>query len=78
MSGIILTGSLPGVINENTPPWDWTGQLRLSINPGLIRFVDLLGIGSNFFDVSLNRGTGILTITPLARADHEWLSLIHI
>ncbi len=72
MSGIILTGSLPGVINENTPPWDWTGQLRLSINPGLIRFVDLLGIGSNFFDVSLNRGTGILTITPLARADHEW------
>jgi hypothetical protein len=72
MSGVALTGSLPGQIHENTPPWDWIGQLRLHINPALIRFVDLTGIGSNFFDVSLNRWSGVLTIAPMAFADHEW------
>jgi hypothetical protein len=72
MSGVAVTGSLPASINENTPLWDWTGQLRISINPALIRLVEITGLGSNFFDVSLNRSTGILTITPLARADHEW------
>lgn len=72
MSGISLSGSLPASINENTPLWDWTGQLRLSINPSLIRLVDLVGIGNNFFDVSLNRATGMLTILPIAVMDHEW------
>ncbi|MEI6162535.1 MAG: DUF4214 domain-containing protein [Roseococcus sp.] len=72
MSRVFLSGSLPARINENTPLWDWTGQLRLSINPALIRFVDVLGFGSNFFDVSLNRSTGVLTITPIAMADFEW------
>ncbi|MBX9750436.1 MAG: DUF4214 domain-containing protein [Roseococcus sp.] len=72
MSGIALTGSLPGQINENTPLWDWIGQLRLNINPALIRFVDIIGIGSNFFDVSLNRGNGVLTFAPISMADHEW------
>jgi len=72
MSGVALTGSLPGQISEDTAPWDWIGQLRLNINPALIRFVDLAGIGSNFFDVSLNRWSGVLTITPMAFADHEW------
>ncbi len=72
MSGVVLTGSLPGQIREDTPLWDWIGQLRLHINPALIRFVDLIGIGSNFFDVSLNRATGMLTIAPIAMADHEW------
>lgn len=72
MSGIALTGSLPGQIHENTPPWDWLGQLRLHINPALIRFVDLTGIGSNFFEVSLNRWSGVLTVAPMAFADHEW------
>lgn len=72
MSGIALTGSLPGQITENTPLWDWLGQLRLNINPALIRFVDLIGIGSNFFDVSLNRWTGVLTVAPISMADHEW------
>ena len=72
MSGVFLSGSLPSLINENTPLWDWTGQLRLHINPSLVRFVDLVGMGSNFFDVSLNRSTGVLTITPISMADHEW------
>ncbi len=72
MSRIAVTGSLPGSINENTPLWDWIGQLRISLDPALIRFVEVTGLGSNFFDVSLNRATGVLTITPLARADHEW------
>jgi hypothetical protein len=72
MSRIAVTGSLPGSINENTPLWDWIGQLRISIDPGLIRFVEVMGFGANFFDVSLNRSTGVLTITPLSRADHEW------
>lgn len=72
MSGVALTGSLPGQISEATPPWDWLGQLRLHINPALIRFVDLIGFGSNFFDVSLNRWNGLLTIAPIGFADHEW------
>ncbi len=72
MSGVALTGSLPGQISENSAPWDWIGQLRLNINPALINFVDLVGIGSNFFDVSLNRWSGVLTIAPIAYADHEW------
>ncbi|MBS7790034.1 DUF4214 domain-containing protein [Roseococcus sp. SDR] len=72
MSRIAVTGSLPGSINENTPLWDWIGHLRISIDPALIRFVEVSGFGANFFDVSLNRSTGVLTITPLARADHEW------
>lgn len=72
MSGVMLSGSLPGQIREDTPLWDWIGQLRLHINPALIRFVDLTGIGANFFDVSLNRATGMLTFTPIAMADFEW------
>lgn len=72
MSGIFISGSLPAQINENTPLWDWIGQLRLHINPALVRFVDLVGMGSNFFDVSLNRSTNMLTISPISIADHEW------
>lgn len=72
MSLITVTGSLPGSINENTPLWDWIGQLRISIDPALIRFVEVSGFGANFFDVALNRSTGVLTITPLSRIDFEW------
>jgi Domain of unknown function (DUF4214) len=72
MSGIVLSGALPSQIAENTPLWDWVGQLRLHMNPGLIRFVELTGLGSNFFDVSLNRANGMLTFAPIAFADHEW------
>lgn len=72
MATIQLTGSLPGLINENTPLWDWVGQLRLSINPALIRYVDLTGMGGNFFDAALNASTGLLTIRPIAQADYEW------
>lgn len=72
MSRITVTGSLPGSINENTPLWDWIGRLQIAIDPGLIRFVEVQGFGASFFDVSLNRSTGVLTITPLSRIDHEW------
>lgn len=72
MSRITVTGSLPGSINEDTPLWDWIGQLQISIDPALIRFVEVAGFGANFFDVSLNRSTGALTITPLSRIDFEW------
>jgi hypothetical protein len=78
MSGVVVTGSLPRSINENTPLWDWIGQLRISIDPALIRFVDLIGFGSNFFDVSLNRSTGMLTITPLSRIDFDWFAANNI
>lgn len=72
MSRITVSGSLPGSINENTPLWDWIGQLRITIDPGLIRFVEVSGFGASFFDVSLNRGTGVLTVTPISRIDFEW------
>ncbi|UPY37470.1 hypothetical protein [Sediminicoccus sp. KRV36] len=75
MSTIQLTGSLPDTIREDTPLWEWIGQLRLSIDPALIRFVDLEGFGANFFDVVLDRRTGLMTITPLAMADFEWFSI---
>lgn len=68
-----LYGSLPGLINENTPLWDWVGQLRLGIDPGLVRFVELTGIGGNFFDAALNRSTGMVTITPISVIDYESL-----
>jgi hypothetical protein len=58
MRALNLFGSLPRLINENTAPWDWLGQLRLSIDPGLIRFVDLTGSGASIFDVALNRQWG--------------------
>jgi len=72
MSRVQLTGSLPSQIRENTPLWDWTGQLRLTIDPATIRFVDVIGFGANFFEVAMNRGTGMLTITPTSVADYEW------
>jgi hypothetical protein len=68
---INLFGNVPGVITENTPPWDWLGQLRLSIDPGLIRFVDIIGSGADFFDAALNRQLGTIVLTPIARPDHE-------
>ena len=71
MRALNLFGSLPRLINENTAPWDWLGQLRLSIDPGLIRFVDLTGSGASIFDVALNRQWGTLVVTPIARADYE-------
>lgn len=69
-----LSGSLPASIAENTAPWDWFGQLRLTLDPAQIRFVDLLGPGGDFFDVTLNRALGTLEITPYARADYEAFS----
>lgn len=69
---IQLQGSLPGLINENTPLWDWVGQLRLGIDPALIRFVDVTGTGENVFDVTLNRSTAMLEIRPFAVADYDW------
>jgi len=72
MSRVQLMGSLPGLIRENTPLWDWVGQLRLTINPATIRFVDVIGFGENFFEVAMNRRTGMLTISPTSMADHEW------
>lgn len=71
MRSLTLFGSLPGLINENTAPWDWLGQLRLSIDPGLIRFVDVFGSGADYFDAALNRQWGTIVITPFARADFE-------
>jgi hypothetical protein len=70
--GIQLTGSIPGLINENTPLWDWMGQLRLTIDPALVRFVDITGIGGDFFDATLNRSTGMVAITPISVPDYEW------
>ncbi|WP_424814745.1 DUF4214 domain-containing protein [Roseococcus sp. YIM B11640] len=71
MATITLTGSLPGLINENTPAWDWSGSLRMATDPALVRFVDVIGTGGDYFDVSLNRSNGVLTITPYAMADYE-------
>lgn len=71
---IQLTGSIPGLINENTPLWDWMGQLRLSMDPSLIRFVDITGTGADYFDATLNRATGMIEITPIAQADYESFS----
>lgn len=70
---ILVTGSIPGLINENTPLWEWMGQLRLTVDPGLIRYVDITGMGGNFFDATLNRSTGMIAITPIAVLDYEWL-----
>jgi len=73
MSGNIqLTGSIPGLINENTPLWDWSGQLRLTTNPSQIRYVEVAGRGENYFDATLNRSTGMIEIRPLAQLDYEW------
>jgi len=71
MSRVQLFGSLPGLISENTALWDWVGQLRLTFDPMGIRFVELQGFGANFFDVSLDRRLGVLTVTPIAQADYE-------
>lgn len=71
---IPLTGSIPGLINENTPLWDWMGQLRLGIDPALIRFVEITGTGADYFDAMLNRATGMITIAPIAQADYEAFS----
>jgi hypothetical protein len=71
MRQLNLLGSLPTLIRENTPPWDWVGQLRLNLDPALIRFVDVAGTGGDFFDATLNRQFGTLLITPIARVDFE-------
>lgn len=71
MRTLTLFGSLPGLINENTPPWDWLGQLRLPIDPALIRFVDLRGSGADVFDAVLDRQLGTIVVAPIARADFE-------
>lgn len=73
MSGSIqLTGSIPHLITENTALWDWSGQLRLTTNPAQIRYVEVFGRGENYFDATLNRGTGMIEIRPIAQLDFEW------
>lgn len=71
MRHLNLFGSLPGLISENTAPWDWMGQLRLSIDPAQIRFVDVIGSGADIFDATLLRQFGTVLITPIARVDFE-------
>ena len=72
MSVVQVSGTLPSEIVENTPLGEWTGQLRIHLNPGLIRFVDIIGFGGSFFDAWMNPRTGSITITPIAMADFEW------
>ncbi|MCW8086119.1 DUF4214 domain-containing protein [Sabulicella glaciei] len=76
MQQVNLLGSLPGTIMENTASWGWFGSLNLTFDPALIRYVDLEGPGSSFFDVALNRHLGTLLVNPLARIDYEGLGLV--
>lgn len=71
---INLIGSLPTTLTEDTAPWNWFAQLRLTIDPATIRFVDLVGSGADVFDARLNRALGTVEVTPFARADFEALS----
>lgn len=74
MQTLSLSGSLPGTIVENTAPWEWAGTLRLNSDPAQVRFVEIEGLAGNFFEVTLDRRTGVITISPSARLDAEWFA----
>ncbi len=72
MRFLALTGTLPNSIVENTAPWQWSGQLRLLTDPQEVRFLEVDGFAGNFFEASLDRMTGAISLAPLARLDAEW------
>jgi len=71
---LATAGGLPTTIVENAAPWEWTGVLQLLSDPGQVRFVEVDGFGSNFFQASLQPVTGLIFLTPHARLDHEWFT----
>ncbi len=71
MGPIWLGGGMPGRISEATRPWEWVANLRVNLDPGLIRFVEVLGSAGNVFDAWLDRRLGLITIAPIAMPDFE-------
>lgn len=71
MGPILLAGGMPDRITEATRPWEWVANLRLSIDPALVRFVEVIGTGAAVFDAWLDRRLGLITVAPIAMPDFE-------
>lgn len=76
MSRILVAGTLPATILENSSRQNWQGLLQLSGDLASLRGIDLSGIGASYFSVSLDLRLGLAWVAPAARIDFEAFAVL--
>ena len=71
MPRITVSGTLPGVIVENTTAAGWVGSLALSGDLASLTSTQLAGTGASYFSASIDALHGLVLISPAARIDYE-------
>ena len=76
MRNIAFSGIVPATLVENSRPGGWAGGLTISIDPGQVRFVDVIGTADVYLDSSFDRSTGTVSLWNVASPDYEAFSRI--
>ncbi len=71
MSRIAVSGSLPGVIVENTTARGWAASLALSGATAELRDIELVGTGGSYFRAVWDSVHQLALLTPGALVDYE-------
>lgn len=66
-----LLGVVPHAMNENTPTRGWSASLAAAQDLSLVRMVDVVGPHDLYFDATIDRTHGIVSVWNIASADHE-------
>lgn len=66
-----LLGSVPHAIGENTSARGWQASLIAAQDLSLVRMVDVIGPHDLFFDATIDRVNGIISVWNIAAPDHE-------
>ncbi len=66
-----LLGVVPPAIGENTPARGWAANLAAAQDLSLVRMVDVVGPHDLYFDATIDRVNGIVSVWNIAAPDHE-------
>lgn len=68
---LLVSGTLPAVMAENSRAGDWSGRLSVVPDRGTIASIEAIGPGAPFLSLSWEAETGMVVIQPGAAADFE-------
>ena len=68
---LLVSGTLPGVMAENSGTGDWFGQLQVTSSRGTIASIEAIGPGASYLSLTWDPLTGTVALQPDALADYE-------
>jgi len=71
MQGFALSGVVPHAITENAAPRGWVANLAAMQDLSLVRMVDVIGPHDLYFDATIDREHGVVTVWNIAAPDFE-------